>query len=564
MKKWSLNAKISLVMGFFVLGIALVSANGFYQMNAINNILKDITNVKVMNVMDTQKLIDLFFLQFNAEKNYIVNAGAVEREKTKKALSDRNIELKAALAERKKNTKNPDDLKKLEAFEVSYKKWLELDAQVEKLVYAGMLKEAAHEIEDNGKAIRLEGEASLDELNNKYEQQMKDNTASAQRDYESAKVFFVTSSLITILLGIGFAAFIMKALNKSLNGVIEDLSRNFLEVTSASEQIAASSEELSTAATEQAASLEETASSIQEMSAMVQKNSQYATKAGQVAQGSRESAHKGEIVVGNMIEAINEIQVSNGHIMDQINLSNAEISKIVEVISEIEKKTKIINDIVFQTKLLSFNASVEAARAGENGRGFAVVAEEVGKLAQVSGDAAKEISSMLEASILKVEGIVRDTTTNVEGLINNGKIKIDAGTAIAHQCGEVLKEIVSNIAEVTSMTDEIAVASEEQAAGVIEITKAMGVLGQVTQTNAATSAQAASSAEELSGQAHSLKQVVDLLVVTVKGEEEGRVQEKMKDRVVKMKQASSVNLNKLIEKKNSLLPQGNDPRFEEV
>lgn len=564
MKKWSLNAKISLVMGFFVLGIGLVAANGFYQMNAINNILKDITNVKVSNVMDTQKLLDLFFLQFNAEKNYIVNVGAIEREKTKKSLSDRNIEIKSALAERKKNTVNIDDMKKLEEFEAAYTKWLALDVQVEKYVYVGMLKEAAHEIEENGKAIRLEGEASLEELNNKYEQEMKAQTLVAQKDFDDAKKFFIASSLVTILLGVGFAAFIMRALNKSLSGVIEDLSRNFLEVTSASEQIAASSEELSTAATEQAASLEETASSIQEMSAMVQKNSQYATQASQVAKGSRESAHKGEVVVGNMIEAINEIHVSNGQIMDQINLSNAEISKIVEVISEIEKKTKIINDIVFQTKLLSFNASVEAARAGENGRGFAVVAEEVGKLAQVSGDAAKEISTMLEASIAKVEGIVRDTTVNVEGLISNGKIKIDAGTAIAYECGEVLKEIVANIAEVTSMTDEIAVASAEQAAGVTEITKAMGVLGQVTQTNAATSAQAASSAEELSGQAHSLKQTVDLLVVTVKGEEGGRVQQRVKERVVKIKQASHAELNKLIEKKNSLLPQGSDPRFEEV
>lgn len=560
MKKWSLNAKISLVMGFFVFGIGLVAANGFYQMNAINNILKDITEVKMVNVLQTQKLLDLFFLQFNAEKNYIVNAGAVEREKTKRILSDRNIEIKALLAERKKSTKAPEDLKLLDKFEASYKEWLALDATIETLVYAGDLKAAAHEIEENGKNLRLEGEASLDALNNQYEKEMHDNTLIAQKDYENAKSFFITSSFLTILLGIGFAAFIMKALNASLNGVIEDLSANFLEVTSASEQIAASSEELSTAATEQAASLEETASSIQEMSAMVQKNSQYASQAKVVAMGSLESANKGQMVVTNMIDAINDIQTSNEHIMDQINLSNAEITKIVEVIGEIEKKTKIINDIVFQTKLLSFNASVEAARAGENGRGFAVVAEEVGKLAQVSGDAAKEISAMLEASILKVEGIVKHTTLQVADLVGQGKTKIDSGTAIAHECGDVLKEIVTTIKEVTSMTDEIAVASQEQSAGVVEITKAMHVLGQVTQTNAATSAQAASSAEELSNQAHSLRLVVGLLVETVKGGEAAQD----KKIVAKVKKAAGAEFAKFIEKKNSLLPQGSDPRFEEV
>jgi methyl-accepting chemotaxis protein len=89
-----------------------------------------------------------------------------------------------------------------------------------------------------------------------------------------------------------------------------------------------------------------------------------------------------------------------------MNKSNDEISSIVKVIAEIGDKTKVINDIVFQTKLLSFNASVEAARAGEQGKGFAVVAEEVGNLATMSGKAAEEISSMLGDSMGKVELIV--------------------------------------------------------------------------------------------------------------------------------------------------------------
>lgn len=100
-----------------------------------------------------------------------------------------------------------------------------------------------------------------------------------------------------------------------------------------------------------------------------------------------------------MIHSITEISESNDRIMSQVADGNRKISEIVQVISEIGNKTKVINDIVFQTKLLSFNASVEAARAGEHGKGFAVVAEEVGNLAQMSGNAAKEISDMLNGSV---------------------------------------------------------------------------------------------------------------------------------------------------------------------
>jgi methyl-accepting chemotaxis protein len=203
--------------------------------------------------------------------------------------------------------------------------------------------------------------------------------------------------------------------------------------------------------------------------------------------------------------------------MEQVNKSNESMAGIVKVIEEIGSKTKVINDIVFQTKLLSFNASVEAARAGEHGKGFAVVAEEVGNLAQMSGNAAKEISSLLEESVQKVNTIVHETKSSVEKLIADGKETVESGTQVARQCGEVLEEIVQNVSGVTSMAGEIATASQEQARGVGEITKAMGQLDQMTQQNAATSEECASAAEELSAQSEALKKAVQLLVMTVNG-----------------------------------------------
>src|SRR6202007_2185187 len=117
----------------------------------------------------------------------------------------------------------------------------------------------------------------------------------------------------------------------------------------------------------------------------------------------------------------------NDHVMDQIKQSNEKVADIVKVISEIGNKTKVINDIVFQTKLLSFNASVEAARAGEHGRGFAGVCRGVGNLAEMSGKSAKEISSLLEESVSRVETMVAETRQTVAGLMNRSRSIVETG-----------------------------------------------------------------------------------------------------------------------------------------
>jgi methyl-accepting chemotaxis protein len=339
----------------------------------------------------------------------------------------------------------------------------------------------------------------------------------ADEEAAHAKLMITLIGVLGVLGGIITGFVFATSLSKSLNSIALNLAENASQVASAATQIASSSEELSQAATEQAASLEETSSAIEQTSSMVNKNSENAKGTASSSAQSQEKAEQGKLVVQKMINAMDEINDSNNNIMTQINHSNSQIGEIVKVIQEIGNKTKVINEIVFQTKLLSFNASVEAARAGEHGKGFAVVAEEVGNLAQMSGNAAKEITALLEGSIQKVESIVTETKTNVDSLIADGKLKVEAGTDVARQCSQVLDDIIGNVARVSQMAGEISTASQEQAQGVQEITKAMSQLDQVTQTNAATSEECASAAEELSAQAESLKAAVEQLVATIQG-----------------------------------------------
>lgn len=282
------------------------------------------------------------------------------------------------------------------------------------------------------------------------------------------------------------------------------------------------SNRLAEATTEQASALQETAASVEEMSAMIKKNAESAQRSKDVATQSSQVANKGKNVVDKMVAAIEDINISNTQIMKAIEESHQEFTEIVRVITEIGGKTKVINDIVFQTKLLSFNASVEAARAGVHGKGFAVVAEEVGNLAQMSGNAAKEITDMLDSSVQKVDGIVNATRDKVGKLIAQGRYKVEVGTGVANSCGEVLEDVVRNVTRLHLMVDEISTATSEQSQGISEINRAIGQLDQVTHANAITSQQAASAAVQLSAQTESFSKVVQNLKFIIEGSAAGQ------------------------------------------
>lgn len=246
-------------------------------------------------------------------------------------------------------------------------------------------------------------------------------------------------------------------LNHALSQVVELAG----QVAEGTNQISGASQSLSSGATETAASLEEINSSILEISKQTKVNAENADQASQLAAGSRESADRGNADVTNMVEAMNEMQHSG-----------QQIAKIV----------KMIDDIAFQTNLLSLNAAVEAARAGQHGKGFAVVAQEVRSLASRSAKAAQETSVLVE-----------DTVS-----------KLSRGAEIAHNTERSLKAVGADVVKVASILGEIAHASNEQAQGVAQISQGLQQIDQVTQQNTANAEETSSAASALSAQASHL------------------------------------------------------------
>jgi len=310
---------------------------------------------------------------------------------------------------------------------------------------------------------------------------------------ESEEIFSSTSNLmktlilittvllfIIVILGVYVSNVITAPILESINSLAEIC--NNLKNDSTDLNTTAST--LKETADSQNRALESTVQSMEQMTATITQNSSNAESSNQMSNSSLKTVQFGKVVVNELNQAMKEISQSNSELLEQIDHSNTKISEIVSLINEIEAKTKIINDIVFQTKLLSFNASVESARAGEHGKGFSVVAEEIGNLATVSGDSAKEISEMLSQSNEKVQKIIHETKARVSEISNLSDTKIKSGQEVASKCAQVFEEINQNVDQVSRLMNEITHASKEQSQGIGSINTAMSNLSSGTSQSA--------------------------------------------------------------------------------
>ena len=264
----------------------------------------------------------------------------------------------------------------------------------------------------------------------------------------------------------------LTAISQGYNQFVEKMQSVLVKVRESAEAVALSSAEiaqgnndLSARTEQQASALQETAASMEELGSTVKQNADSARQANQLAQSASTVAVQGGEVVGEVVET-----------MKGINDSSRKISDIISV----------IDGIAFQTNILALNAAVEAARAGEQGRGFAVVASEVRALAQRSAEAAKEIKTLINASVERVE----------------------QGTALVDKAGATMTEVVTSIRRVTDIMGEISAASQEQSLGVSQVGEAVGQMDQATQQNAALVEQMAAAASSLKAQANDVVQAV--------------------------------------------------------
>jgi aerotaxis receptor len=267
---------------------------------------------------------------------------------------------------------------------------------------------------------------------------------------------------------------LMRAVNQAglnLKSLVDDVSGQIGGVREASNEIANGNQDLSHRTEVTAAQLQQTASSMTQMTSTVRANTDTAQAATLLASQASTAASHGGDVVGNVVSTMTEISASSKRIADIIS---------------------VIDGIAFQTNILALNAAVEAARAGEQGRGFAVVATEVRSLAQRSADAAKEIKSLIQVSVERV----------------------DQGSAQVDKAGQAMDDIVDKVKKVTELIGQISSASVEQIAGIDQVNEAVAQLDGATQQNATLVQHSAQAAGSLQDQASRLAEAIAVFKLT--------------------------------------------------
>ncbi|ABE37004.1 methyl-accepting chemotaxis (MCP) signaling domain protein [Paraburkholderia xenovorans LB400] len=267
------------------------------------------------------------------------------------------------------------------------------------------------------------------------------------------------------LLATRFNAFVEK-----LHGVLVKVASSSTHFETAAREVSAGNGDLSARTEQQAASIQQTAASMEQLAGAVREAADRAKRANAIASDAVQTAHRGNVAAADAATTM-EAAVTQSE-------------RIVGIVA-------LIEGIAFQTNILALNAAVESARAGDSGRGFAVVAAEVRNLAQRSTGAAKEIKTLLEASV----GNVREGATQIS------------------LAGRTIAELNDAVERVASITTEIAATADEQTRSIDEINQAVALMDQSTQQNAALVEEIAAASESLSAQGRELRSTVSLFRV---------------------------------------------------
>lgn len=254
---------------------------------------------------------------------------------------------------------------------------------------------------------------------------------------------------------------------------IQKLFEQIESLLDSARQLFTQSESLKRVVSAEKEAVHKSSSASHEISSMVSTTADAAAELSHMAVSSNTAVENSVQALNSLSEMIGVVDQSSKSLQISVKSGLKEIASVTETMAEIREKAKIINDIVFQTKLLSFNASVEAARAGEHGKGFAVVAEEMGNLARASGAAAKEIETILNLGVERTQTQIAQVTRDLEKV---AKETIEAIAAVSTKSGEIsaaFSELESYSKGTEAKAREISSATSEQKIGVQEISHSL-------------------------------------------------------------------------------------------
>lgn len=333
---------------------------------------------------------------------------------------------------------------------------------------------------------------------------VRDIPSELLADVQDMQQEFYIGSLVFMLLFMGIGWWTTSGISKQFIAVSDKL-REAAEMTSqTANRLTESSQTVAASSAEQSAAVQETVSSMSEISSMIAQTTQNTKDCTEIASRVSGKSEQGNQVMRRLATA-----------MDAVHHANGQLQNMAHIINEVSAKTMVINDIVFKTQLLSINASIEAARAGQHGKGFSVVAEEVGNLAQMSGNAAKEI-----------QNLIADSQKQVAQIIEITQARTQESKSVSEEALTAFTDIAGGIQAINERLQGVAQATREQEIGIQQINIAMGHMDQTTQRNSAVATEANALAQELGKQSERTYRVMRAFRTLVLGPESERLSAK--------------------------------------
>ncbi|KZE68799.1 hypothetical protein AWM68_00520 [Fictibacillus phosphorivorans] len=273
----------------------------------------------------------------------------------------------------------------------------------------------------------------------------------------------------------------VRATSEQVAAASEELTASAEQTSMATEQIATTIGEVAGGSQEQVSTVEniveamnQLSAGIQQIAVSMQNMSEASSRSLQVAEGGNETIQQ---TIGQM-DAIHTSMNSTSHVVRELGDQSQEITKIVDVIT----------DIAGQTNLLALNAAIEAARAGEQGRGFAVVADEVRKLAEQSSESAKQIGQLISS--------IQELTEKAVDAMKSGTDEVTGGRELVYQSGEAFKSLYQTVAEVSNQVGEVSAATQQMTASTEHVVGSIDVISSMAEAAASSTQEVSASAEE--------------------------------------------------------------------
>lgn len=500
------NLRISVRLGgaFALLVAMLIATSGFglLQLGSVQAHTEEIVTNWLPSV-EAANHISAAVSNFRVkEYRHLLFTDPASRVSNQKEMADGVAEVEKRSRAYQGLISSADEKRLYEQFAFDWKQYLAVSDQISELAKNGQDSQAHDLLGSKGRDMYKVVSTSLQSLVDLNHQGAMTSSADASAAYASSRNMILVAATVTVVFALILAVWLIRGITRpladavaaadrvaggdlqgqikasstdetghlmsalarmqtSLVRTVGSVRQNADGVATASSEIAQGNNDLSSRTEQQASALQQTAASMEELNATVKQNADNAKQANQLAQQASGVAVRGGTVVDGVVSTMREIQDSS--------------KKITDIIS-------VIDGIAFQTNILALNAAVEAARAGEQGRGFAVVAAEVRSLAQRSASAAKEINTLIVASVERVS----------------------QGSKLVDDAGATMKEVVSSIQRVTDIMGEISAASVQQSAGVSQVGEAIMQMDRATQQNAALVEESAAAAESLKVQAQHL------------------------------------------------------------